>query len=499
MLRNMPLYKYFTNKSGLEIGVDIGFGALKIAIVQVSGKEYKLLAYKCEDLSSVKEDDKDKAIVKTTQEFIKTYGLFKKSIHLNISLANSVFTKTLKLPSMPEREIPNAAKWQIKDEVSASLDDLEFTWQYLFGPEKAKKPRVDIICVLAKKKFLSRYVEIFKSANIELSEITLSPFSLNSILPKEEEWVIVLDVGNKQSVLSFHSKGRLLFLRTIHVGAESFTAQQSQEQVKLNVEHLSDEAVRSIKYCELEFAKQALNHIYITGGGARIEVLPAALKESSNLDVKILRFPRNIQIDEKIRKDYETERASLQILPAIGAAIPSQSKINILPMEARAAKMLLWEKVSLRLIGITAALILLSSFFTAQLKINVLKYRLNNINTETNFLKEAQALKAEIDDYGKIINYIKANCVPSEWPLKFIASSMSEDMVLSSFTFNNKDKGVSASGVVYARPGSVDKILTDFIRRLKQIEIFKDVKMISMEKSSSGEAFTFTISCKLEL
>src|SRR3989338_1592447 len=220
---NIPLYK--SQKSLLWLGVDIGSAALKIALLQRLLSQTRLLSYKCLDISSLKDDEKDGIITQQVEDFIKSNGLTQRAIHLNLPITNAVYTKTIKLPLMPTKEIPSAAKWQIKDDLPVKVDEMEFAWQYATAPAKPSKPKIDIICVAAKKDFLNKFVQLFKRSNISLSEITFSPFSISAVLPAEEEWVPVLDIGFKQSVFSMHSKGRVLFVRLIHVGTDNFNQQ----------------------------------------------------------------------------------------------------------------------------------------------------------------------------------------------------------------------------------------------------------------------------------
>ena len=492
----MNLSKYIFKKPSLQISVDIGFGVLKIASLQIAPGETTLVSYKCEDLSQFKEEtDRDAFILQQVDDFLKAHGVSNKNIHLNLPLTNAIYTKVIKLPIMPAREIPNAAKWQIKDELSFSIDESQFAWLYASPKSKPPKPKVDIVCVVAKKEFVNKYVELFKRSDISLSEITLSPFSINAILPVTDEWIAILDIGYKQSVFSMHSKGKLLFLRTIHVGADSVT-QSQQEQLKANVEHLSDEIVRSIKYCEFEFSKQAINSIYLTGGGAKIETLQTGLKEVSGLDIKILRFPRNIRIDGNIRKDFEAKRDSLQLVPVSGAAITSIEKINILPLEARVAKLLLAEKISFRLVGLAVALILLLSFFTVKLNVNITGKRLNNAKAEIKLLSEAEALKLEINEYTEVIEKLKAGHILPGWGLKFIANTIPENMVLTSFVFNNKDNFINLVGVLYIKGPSEEGVINEFIHELKKIELFRDVQLLSVERATST-SLNFNIVCNI--
>ncbi len=492
----MDLSKYFSKRPFLQVGVDIGLGTLKIALLQISPERTRLLSYKCEDISHFKEgEERNGFILQQVEDFIKAHGLFSKDIHLNLPITNAIYTKTIKLPRMPVREIPKATKWQIKDEIPVDIEEMEFAWRYAIPQIKPSKPHINIICVAVKKDFLNRYVELFRRVNISLSEITISPFSINAILPVEDIPVAILDIGYRQSIFSMHFKGKLLFLRTIHVGADNFKSAQ-QDQLKANVEHLCDEIVRSTKYCELEFTKQAINRIYLTGGGAKLETLSAQLQEVSGLDIKILRFPRNIQVDENIRKGLEASRDSLRILPAVGAAVSSVSKIDILPIEVRTAKLLLAQKISFRLIGLTIMLILLLSSFAVRFQVNIVKNRLSNAKAELTFLSEAEILKKEIDGYNKVIDKMKREHVPPEWALKFIGSIIPENMVLDSFIFSNKDRYANLTGTIYIKSGSAEKAITEFTRNLKQIEIFEDARIVSIERVTSGYS-RFDIVCDL--
>ena len=173
----MDLSKYFSKKPTLQVGVDIGSGALKIALLQLSHDRIKLLSYRCEDLSRFKEEEQRNGFVlQQIKDFIKAHALPSRSIHLILPITNAVFTKTIKLPHMPPREIPNAAKWQIKDEIPVNIEETEFGWQYAFPQTKPLKPQLDIICAAVRKDFLNKYVELFKRSNIPLSEITQVAF-----------------------------------------------------------------------------------------------------------------------------------------------------------------------------------------------------------------------------------------------------------------------------------------------------------------------------------
>lgn len=494
----MELSKYFSKKPNLQVGVDIGQGVLKIALLEFLAGQTRLLSYKCVDISRFKPDEDDEKngfILQQTEDFIKTHGLLKKSIHLNLPITNAVFAKAVRLPNMPVGEISNAAKWQIKDEVQVDIKETEFAWQFASPQTKPTKPHTDIICVAAKRDFLDKYIQLFKSANISLSEITFSPFSINAILSADEGTIAVLDIGYRQSIFSFHSGNRVLFLRTIHVGADNITKPQ-QENSKVDIEHMCDELVRSIKYCELEFTKQAINTIYLTGGGAKMESLYTQLKEISGLDMKILRFPRDIYVDENIRKDFQTNRDSFQIMPAVGAAVSFDLKINVLPAEARTEKILLAQRISFRLLGLTVMLILILSSFAIRLQVNILKKNLSNAEAELAFLKQAEVLKSDINEYKNMIDYIKKGYIPPEFGLKFISKTMPENMALNTFVFNNENKTVNLIGIIYIRSGAAEEAITEFIRNLKQIKLFEDAKIISIEKAS-GDNSTFNIVCNI--
>ena len=496
----MDLSKYFSKKPTLQVGVDIGSGALKIALLQLSHDRIKLLSYRCEDLSRLKEEEqRNDFVLQQVKDFIKAHALPGRNIHLVLPITNAVYTKTIKLPHMPPREIPNAAKWHIKDEVPVNIDEAEFGWQYALPQAKPLKPQIDIICAAAKKDFLNKYVELFKRSNISLSEITLSPFGINAILLAEESWTAVLDVGYKQSIFSMHTRGALLFMRTIHVGTNNFgskTGTVEQGLMGPYIEHLSEEIVRCTKYCEIEFIKQAINRIYLTGGGANIEILQQQLKKVSGLDIKILRFPRDILVDGNIRKNFEANRISLQILPAVGAAARSASKIDLLPLEARAEKLLLAEKISFRLIGLTAMLVLIFSSFAVRLNVNIVKKRLSNAKAELVFLREAEVLKNEISNYNEVINRIKREHILPEWTLQFISSIIPESTVLNSYVFSNKDRSINLTGNIHTKSGSAEEAITEFIRKLKKIELFEDARLASIE-TKADDCSTFNIVCRL--
>ena len=473
---------------------------LKIVLLKFLTNHEILLSYESYDVSNIKtQDEKNLYILDKVVRFFKKHSHLKKDIHLNLPITNSVFTKTVKLPQMPKREILNAAKLHLKNEVPCKISELVFAWDYIYPQGMHSRAGADIICVAVKKDFVLGFVKLLRKANILVSGITFSPFNISNIMSADDGWRIVLDVGYKQSVFSFHSKGKVLFLRTIHVGAQHFQSREifnNNSEQKAYIEHLGDEIVRSLKYCEIEFTKTTLNSVYITGGGAKIINLIERLKEATGLDIKVLRFPRNMQIDHELRSDFEKTRASLQILPAVGAALKPAENLDVLPIEAKAERLISAQKISFRLAGLTLLLVLLLSYFAVKLDVGIYEKKLQNAKSELIMLKEAEVFKTQIDAQKSTIQQIKKNNIPPEWTLKYISSIIPSNAELTIFSLDAENRTVDLRGFVYAKGVSAEDAVTEFVHNLKQIPVFSDAQLVSLEKTADGP-FVFVIECAL--
>jgi len=131
-----------------------------------------------------------------------------------------------------------------------------------------------------------------------------------------------------------------------------------------------------------------------------------------------------------------------------------------------------------------------------QLKAGIMKKQVENVKKDLSYMQDAEVIKNEIAGYKTALNYVKEAHVPPQWTIKFVSSLMPENMVLDTLIFNNKDRFLTLSGFIHVRSGSPESVITEFTKKLKQVELFKNTQLVSVEIYSNS-VYRFNVLCEL--
>ncbi|MBI2426643.1 MAG: pilus assembly protein PilM [Candidatus Kerfeldbacteria bacterium] len=277
----------FLGKKTGYVGVDIGSASLKVVELKEDKGRPRLVTYGYteQETNVIKSDSLE------TQDYIieaiKTILVKARVTSRNVVSALpsfAVFSSVISLPSMPQKELIQAIRWEAKKFVPMPIEEMVLDWKVLKnehekGEESAnlgrkpatelqvpamstqeehKEPKSDLTRVFANpfkkkedstnpekavqvlltaapKSLVDRYVTIFQKANLKLVSLETQAFALQrSLIGNDQSAIMILDIGAVSTDISVVVKGIPVLNRSIDVGGESLTKAIGNS---MNVDH----------------------------------------------------------------------------------------------------------------------------------------------------------------------------------------------------------------------------------------------------------------------
>jgi len=215
-------------------------------------------------------------------------------------------------PSVPEAEINSALKWQIKDLVSISPDNMVI--DYFDGPIlTGGKEKINVVC--APVDVLKTMLNVINQDGSEVVSITIAEFAFANLLPIENDAsLLVCQQPNEEIVLLIVKQGKLYFHRRLR--GFSNIAQKTEDELTLTaIDSLALEIQRSSDYFERQLKQAPIKDIKVLLPMKLESFFARKLAENSHMPVNLLVLP-------------ESHQAHRQYACAIGATMTEANLIT---------------------------------------------------------------------------------------------------------------------------------------------------------------------------
>lgn len=183
---------------------------------------------------------------------------------------------------------------------------------------EAKKTYTRVLVTGAARVQVQKYVDIFREGKLALKTLDTEGFALiRSLVGKEKNTVLLLDIGSGRSTLTIAEKGIPVLTRSVNIGGDLVTkriqdqlgvAEEEAERLKLDFSSFSGEStlpgglppileplmqplVHEIRYALQLYANMELTDhrpvekIVLTGGSSLLPRIPLYLSEVLNMNV----------------------------------------------------------------------------------------------------------------------------------------------------------------------------------------------------------------------
>lgn len=313
------------------IGVDIANSAIKIVELENDKGRPKLVTYGYVEQAS---DILTKDTKESRDAVIAGIAKVRQAAHISTNNAvaalpsYTVFTSTIHLPHMPKKELMQAVQWEAKKFVPMPLSEMILDWKILSDHEdvkdvpqqvlaaqqmpgmpvngqeiakitsKEQKKYLKILLTAAPKKLVSRYLDVFKQAGLNLVGLETESFALErALIGNDKAPIMIIDMGAAATTISIVLDSVPLINRSIDIGGRTITkaiakslniesdraeqfkrdfglTQQTEVQagqVPKRIQFMVDSVVNEVKYVLNLYQSQGntgLEKVVLAGGSA---------------------------------------------------------------------------------------------------------------------------------------------------------------------------------------------------------------------------------------
>ena len=255
-------------KSDAVWGIDIGQCALKALKCRPHEKEPDRIVVESFDyieypmILSQPEANPEEIVREALEQFLSRNDLANDSVAMSVA-GQSGLARFIKLPPVESKKIPDIVKYEARQQIPFSLDDVVWDYQQLTGGSEedgfALEPEVGLFAM--KRDQVARCLEPLEEAGIEVEYIQLAPLAVYNYVcfdrfgdltsipydpndPPESTVVISLGTDTTDLVVT---NGYRVWQRNIPIGGSHFTRALSKE-LKLTfvkAEHLKRNAMQA--------------------------------------------------------------------------------------------------------------------------------------------------------------------------------------------------------------------------------------------------------------
>lgn len=370
-------------KGGKAIGLDIGSHAIKVVEVKARADGFQILNFGHCLIPQEAQDD-DVKIAGLIRDLMQRQGIKGKQVYVAASGSNVAIRRTT-LPRMPAAELPEAIKWDARDEVLFPLEDSSVDYFVTGETLDAGNPMLQMVTVIAEGGYIRRKIELVKKAGLSLLGINAFPLALvdygKTVSPDiGGEVTGFIDMGAGRTRVYFECGGDLLFFREIPTGGHNITEalmepielpsgatimldEARAEEIKkeyglpeegatgttsegIPLEELFDrllpvlnkqaeELYRSVEYFKNLFKRDDISRLTVSGGAGGLTGFYRFL--TSMLELRIEQFNPLTQSSPAVAGVTEDEARILgpSLAAATGLGIGACGRINLLPEEYR--------------------------------------------------------------------------------------------------------------------------------------------------------------------
>lgn len=340
------------------VGLDIGSSILKAVQLKKVKENYELEAFDTLPLlpeviieGSINESMK---LIDSIKELYKKAKIKSKNVVISISGHSSVIIKRISLPQMTEDELNESIKFEAEQYMPFDIDDVNLDFQ-IIGPSPEEEGQMDVVLVALKKDIINEYINVIKEAGLNPIIVDIDSLALENMYELNygldtEKCVALVNIGASSITINMLKNGAAAIVRENSIGSnlhtealqnefgltfeaaerlkrgeavENVTAEEADMVLRGVSEEIISDIVRSMEYFTATYSSDAVDEIYLAGGGALISGFSDMLSEQTGIEVTLMDPFKNIKIPKKFENEMIQETAPTASI-AVGLAIRSE-------------------------------------------------------------------------------------------------------------------------------------------------------------------------------
>ncbi len=250
----------------------------------------------------------------------------------------SMKVKRIELPKMPDGDLKEATRWQMRDMIDGPIQDYLVRYQVLEEFQGAETKKMALMVYAIKRTVVDSLMQHLKQSGLAPLLIEPSPVSLLSAfhdyqLNKTTDYLAVVDLGEKHGYFSISKGGKIQFLKelsgifgddllvqlqnkleiapaqALHI-KQVLLGEKSIEEMDESFVGLMEKARNDLHYFYTKVAMEIqrsldtffliqkqdkIDHLYLCGGLSRLEGLVESLPNTLGTPTSLLRPPPKFQ------------------------------------------------------------------------------------------------------------------------------------------------------------------------------------------------------------
>jgi type IV pilus assembly protein PilM len=346
----MALLSFLGGKK-TSVGLDIGSGIIKVAVVDHSGPEPELIKVATTEVAAdaiVEGEIMDPGIVaEAIRGLFSTAGVKPKGVVTAVG-GRDVIVKKIQMDRMKEAEARDVIRWEAEQHVPFDMANVELDFQIL-DPD-AEGLQMNVLLVAAKRELVEGRVTLLTDAGITPSVIDVDAFAIHNAFelnyPDAMSGVVgLVNIGHEVTNVNILEDGVPVLTRDLAVGTRRFredlqrekgmTAEDSEkvvtgttQAVELQgyVEARGEEIAVGVERAAAFLATASrsaggLARVYTSGGGARIPGLNDALAGRLKVPVDLANPVQRLKVKETVYESVSMDEVAPLLMLSVGLAL----------------------------------------------------------------------------------------------------------------------------------------------------------------------------------
>lgn len=209
-------------------GLDIGTTSIKALSVKRNGSAYVVESLgigPAPQKGTTSESVEDlKVLSESIKQVIESANIKKKEVFVSLP-ESQAYTKIIEMPSLSEKELAAALKYEMEQYIPLPLDQVKTDWQIL-GPNEANSKTTRILIVAAPQKLIQKYESLVESLGLTASGIETEMLSVHrSLFPlvNTQSTNLIVHIGATNTNIALVENGDLIMVFSVDKGGIAIT------------------------------------------------------------------------------------------------------------------------------------------------------------------------------------------------------------------------------------------------------------------------------------
>ncbi|MBX3173566.1 MAG: type IV pilus assembly protein PilM [Gemmatimonadaceae bacterium] len=332
------------------VGLDIGSGLIKVAVVDHSKSQPELVRVGITPLLAdaiVEGEIMDPGIVADAiTACLAEAGVTSKAVVTAVG-GRDVIIKKIQIERVKESQARELMRWEAEQHVPFDMESVELDFQIL-DPD-GTDPEMDVLLVAAKRELVEARVRVVSEAGLDAAAVDVDAFALHNAFelnyPDAMTGAVALvNIGHEVTIVNVVENGVPILTRDLSTGTRrmredlqrdrGLSADESDallrgfdrsEHLDAVLESRGEEIAvgveRAVAFLASSARSEALSAVYLSGGGSRIPGLAEVLADRLRLPVQAASPLANLVVRDGAFESLVTDEVAPLLMLPLGLAL----------------------------------------------------------------------------------------------------------------------------------------------------------------------------------